>query len=65
MIFRLGVVNTEVLTSCKKGETVIDLGSGGGLDVFLAAAKVGPTGRAIGVDMNKVRRHPCVQRRHC
>ena len=33
------------------GETVVDLGSGGGLDVFLAAAKVGPTGRAIGIDM--------------
>ena len=33
------------------GETVLDLGSGGGLDVFLAARRVGPTGRAIGVDM--------------
>ncbi len=33
------------------GETVVDLGCGGGLDVLLAAAKVGPTGRAIGVDM--------------
>jgi arsenite methyltransferase len=37
-----------------QGETVIDLGSGGGFDVFLAAKKVGPTGRAIGVDMNDV-----------
>lgn len=36
-----------------KGETVIDLGSGAGLDVFLAAGKVGSTGTAIGVDMNK------------
>ncbi|KAF2276243.1 S-adenosyl-L-methionine-dependent methyltransferase [Westerdykella ornata] len=35
------------------GETVIDLGSGAGFDVFLAARKVGPKGRAIGVDMNK------------
>jgi ubiquinone/menaquinone biosynthesis C-methylase UbiE len=33
------------------GETVVDLGSGAGLDVFLAADRVGPTGRAIGVDM--------------
>ena len=36
---------------CGNGETVVDLGSGGGLDVFLAAAKVGPTGKAIGIDM--------------
>lgn len=35
----------------KPGETVVDLGSGGGLDVFLAARQVGPTGRAIGIDM--------------
>ncbi|KAL2691273.1 hypothetical protein Neosp_001654 [[Neocosmospora] mangrovei] len=38
----------------EKGETVIDLGSGAGLDVFTAAKKVSLTGRAIGVDMNKV-----------
>lgn len=37
-----------------KGETVIDLGSGAGFDIFLAAKKVGPNGRAIGVDMSKV-----------
>lgn len=35
----------------KPGEVVVDLGSGGGLDVFLAAARVGPTGKAIGIDM--------------
>jgi SAM-dependent methyltransferase len=35
----------------REGETVVDLGSGGGLDVFLAATKVGPLGRAIGIDM--------------
>lgn len=35
----------------KPGETLVDLGSGGGLDVFLAAAKVGPAGKAIGIDM--------------
>jgi arsenite methyltransferase len=37
-----------------QGETVIDLGSGAGFDVFLVSKKVGPKGRAIGVDMNKV-----------
>jgi arsenite methyltransferase len=39
-----------------KGETVVDFGSGAGFDVFLASKRVGPTGRAIGVDMNKVKR---------
>jgi len=34
---------------------VVDLGSGGGIDVFLAAAKAGPTGSAIGLDMSDVR----------
>lgn len=38
----------------EQGETVVDLGSGGGIDVFLAARKVGPTGKAIGIDMTKV-----------
>jgi arsenite methyltransferase len=37
-----------------QGETVVDLGCGAGFDVFLAAKKVGPHGRVIGVDMNKV-----------
>jgi hypothetical protein len=37
-----------------QGETVIDLGSGAGFDVFLASTKVGPSGRAIGIDMNDV-----------
>jgi SAM-dependent methyltransferase len=35
----------------RAGETIVDLGSGGGIDIFLAAPKVGPAGRAIGVDM--------------
>lgn len=39
----------------EQGEIVVDLGSGAGFDVFLAAQKVGPRGKAIGVDMNKVR----------
>ena len=43
--------NPTATANLRKGETVVDLGSGGGLDVFLAAAKVGPTGRAIGIDM--------------
>ena len=43
--------NPTATASLREGETVVDLGSGGGLDVFLAAVKVGPTGRAIGIDM--------------
>jgi SAM-dependent methyltransferase len=43
--------NPTASASLKPGETVVDLGCGGGLDVFLAAAKVGPTGKAIGIDM--------------
>lgn len=43
--------NPTAFASLKPGETVVDLGCGGGLDVFLAAQKVGPTGRAIGIDM--------------
>ena len=43
--------NPTAFASLKPGETVVDLGSGGGLDVFLAAARVGPTGKAIGIDM--------------
>lgn len=47
----LGCGNPTALASLKKGETVIDLGSGAGFDAFLAANKVGKTGRVIGVDM--------------
>jgi arsenite methyltransferase len=43
--------NPTAMANLRQGETIVDLGSGGGLDVFLAAAKVGPTGRAIGIDM--------------
>ncbi len=43
--------NPTAMASLRPGEVVVDLGSGGGLDVFLAAQKVGPTGRAIGIDM--------------
>src|SRR5688500_4684754 len=43
--------NPTASASLRPGETVVDLGCGGGLDVFLAAARVGPTGKAIGIDM--------------
>ena len=43
--------NPTAFATLKTGETVVDLGSGGGLDVFLAAHKIGPAGRAIGIDM--------------
>ena len=43
--------NPTATANLREGEVVLDLGSGGGLDVFLAAQKVGPTGKAIGVDM--------------
>src|SRR3954454_5636993 len=43
--------NPTATANLRPGEVVVDLGSGGGLDVFLAARKVGPTGRVIGIDM--------------
>lgn len=47
----LGCGNPVALASLAEGETVVDLGSGAGFDCFLAAARVGPGGRVIGVDM--------------
>ncbi len=47
----LGCGNPVALASLKPGETVVDLGSGGGFDCFLAAKQAGDTGRVIGVDM--------------
>lgn len=47
----LGCGNPTALASLSAGETVLDLGSGGGFDCFLAAREVGPDGRVIGVDM--------------
>ncbi len=57
--------NPVALAALKEGEVVVDLGSGGGFDVFLASKRVGPTGRAIGVDMtpamiSKARRNHAV-----
>src|SRR6266568_7431999 len=43
--------NPTATAHIRPGEVVVDLGSGGGLDVFLAAKMVGPEGRAIGIDM--------------
>lgn len=43
--------NPTIIANLKEGETILDLGSGGGFDIFLAGPKVGKTGRAIGVDM--------------
>ncbi len=47
----LGCGNPTALASLKDGEVVLDLGSGGGIDCFLAASKVGKSGKVIGVDM--------------
>jgi arsenite methyltransferase len=47
----LGCGNPVALAALKKGDVVIDLGSGAGFDCFLAAARVGPQGKVIGVDM--------------
>lgn len=47
----LGCGNPTALASLRSGEVVLDLGSGAGIDCFLAAKKVGPRGRVIGVDM--------------
>ena len=49
----LGCGNPLALATLKPGETVLDLGSGAGFDVFLAARKVGATGKVIGVDMTE------------
>lgn len=47
----LGCGNPRAIASLKAGETVVDLGAGGGFDCFLAAQEVGETGRVIGIDM--------------
>ena len=52
-VLGLGCGNPVALASLKEGETVLDLGSGGGIDVFLASKKVGSQGKVIGVDMTE------------
>jgi arsenite methyltransferase len=47
----LGCGNPTALAQLSAGETVLDLGSGGGIDVLLSARRVGPTGKAYGLDM--------------
>src|ERR1700727_627627 len=47
----LGCGNPTALIELKQGEVVLDLGSGGGIDVLLSARRVGPTGKAYGLDM--------------
>jgi len=49
--FSLGCGNPTAMAGLKPGETVLDIGSGGGIDAFLATRQVGPQGRVIGVDM--------------
>jgi len=52
-VMGLGCGNPIAIAGLKAGEVVLDLGSGAGVDVFLAANKVGPTGLVIGVDMTE------------
>lgn len=47
----LGCGNPQAIAALKEGDTVLDLGSGAGFDVFLAANQIGKTGKAIGIDM--------------
>jgi arsenite methyltransferase len=51
MLASLGCGNPTALAELKPGEVVLDLGSGGGIDVLLSAKRVGPTGKAYGLDM--------------
>ena len=51
MLASLGCGNPTAVAELREGERVLDLGSGGGIDVLLSAKRVGPSGRAIGLDM--------------
>jgi SAM-dependent methyltransferase len=51
LLVSLGCGNPTALAELREGETVLDLGSGGGIDVLLSAKRVGPTGKAYGLDM--------------
>ena len=51
LLASLGCGNPTALAKLSLGETVLDLGSGGGIDVLLSAKRVGPTGKAYGLDM--------------
>ena len=54
----LGCGNPTALAELKPGEIVLDLGSGGGIDVLLSARRIGPTGKAYGLDMTRCWRLP-------
>ena len=51
LLASLGCGNPTALADLKPGEVVLDLGAGGGIDVLLSARRVGPTGKAYGLDM--------------
>lgn len=53
LLASLGCGNPTALAALDEGETVLDLGSGGGIDVLLSARRVGPTGKAYGLDMTE------------
>ena len=55
-----GVGNPHAIARLAEGTTVVDVGCGGGMDLLLAASRVGPTGRAIGVDMTAEMRQQAV-----
>ncbi|MGH2729213.1 MAG: methyltransferase domain-containing protein, partial [Actinomycetota bacterium] len=51
LLASLGCGNPTAVAELKEGDTVLDLGSGGGIDVLLSARRVGPAGKAYGLDM--------------
>jgi arsenite methyltransferase len=53
LLASLGCGNPTALATLREGETVLDLGSGGGIDVLLSAKRVGPTGKVYGLDMTE------------
>ncbi|MEO6447012.1 MAG: arsenite methyltransferase [Gemmatimonadaceae bacterium] len=53
LLASLGCGNPTALADLREGETVLDLGSGGGIDVLLSARRVGPSGKAYGLDMTE------------
>ena len=54
-----GVGNPHAIAEVQPGETVLDIGSGSGMDLLLAARRTGPEGRAIGIDMTESMRESC------
>jgi arsenite methyltransferase len=57
LLASLGCGNPTAVAELREGETVLDLGSGGGIDVLLSARRVGPTGKAYGLDMTEEMLH--------